>query len=56
VELVLAADLDRKETERYPVRRRYSLLGCEIDLIFGKFLTNLPAVIVQHLKTSQWNR
>ena len=53
VPLVLIVDLERGETERLPARRRYTLLGCEIDLIFGKLLTNLPAVILQYLKTSQ---
>jgi HPr kinase/phosphorylase len=41
----LAVDLDVAPTERLPPRRKIVLLGCEIDLIRGRGISNLDAII-----------
>jgi len=48
--VILAVDLDQPEPERLPPRRRLTVLGVEIDLIFGAAHPNLAPVIHQRLR------
>jgi len=48
--VALAVDLDKNNSERLPPLRCLTLLGIEIDLIFGGATPNLAAVITQYLK------
>lgn len=43
-------DLDQIEPDRLPEHRKITILGVEIDLIFGKDTPNLPATLHQLMK------
>jgi len=48
--VVLAVDLGQRESERLPEMHKVTLLGIEIDLIFGADTSNLAPAILQYLK------
>jgi HPr kinase/phosphorylase len=48
--VILAVDLDQSEPDRLPPRRHLTLLGVEIELIFGADHPNLAPVIHQRLR------
>ncbi len=48
--VILAVDLDQPEPARLPPSRRLTILGVEIDLIFGATNPNLVSVIHQRLR------
>jgi HPr kinase/phosphorylase len=46
VRLVLVVDLDQRETQRHPPRRRHGLHGHEIDLVLGQTGPHFPASLM----------
>lgn len=51
-----AVDLDRTETERLPPRRRITLLGCDVPLIYRVDAPHWQAALVQLLRTGWSDR
>jgi HPr kinase/phosphorylase len=49
-EVVLAVDLERRETERLPSPRRLTVLGQEIDLLHKVESPAFPAAVLQYLR------
>jgi HPr kinase/phosphorylase len=52
--LALLVDLDRQETERLPPRRHVSVLGCEIDLVYGSISPTFPVALMLHLRHGRY--
>lgn len=54
--VVLAVDLDRYETERLPQRRFFTVLGCDVPLIYKVDAPHFAPAIVQILKAGWSDR
>ncbi|MBL4873819.1 MAG: serine kinase [Rhodobacteraceae bacterium] len=48
--ITCVVDLDQKEPDRLPSRRALTILGVEVDLVFGKDTPNLAAALNQMMK------
>ncbi|MGL5009215.1 MAG: HPr kinase/phosphorylase [Paracoccaceae bacterium] len=48
--LTLVVDLDQAETERLPPRRRVSVLGCVIDLVYAHQSPTFPVALMLQLR------
>lgn len=48
--VVLVVDLDRKPDARLPSAEPITMLGCTVDLISGRDMPNLAAIVLQMLK------
>jgi len=49
-EIALVADLAQVEDQRLPPRRRITILGCGIDLVFGLPNDHFPAALMLYLR------
>ena len=45
--ITCVVDLDQNEPDRLPPRRKFTILGVEVDLVFGKDAPNLAAALNQ---------
>lgn len=50
VPVILVVDLDERPDARLPETRSISLEGCRVDLILGREVPNLAAIVVQIMK------